>query len=420
MSILRKNIISLFILQGSNYVLPLITIPYLVRVLGPDNFGQLAFAQALIQYFVIATNYSFDLSATRATALARDNPHELSSLFSSVTIIKLSFMLLGFLFMALLVTIFPVFNYNWTLYSIAYLTVVGNALFPVWLYQGLERMRHITVITIISRSSMVIAIFLMVNDESDYVMSAAFLSGGMLLAGIIALAYIPKIVKIKLCWPGFNRLYMDIADGWHIFVAMLGGSMYNNSNVFILGLVANPAVVGYFAAADRLIKAAQGIIQPISQAAYPHIASLIQTSKDNALTFIGKLLRITSGGMLLISIIIFLFSAQFSNLLFGDKFNNSIDLIEIMSLMPFLIGLNTIFGAQLLVQFNLGRLLSLSIVLPTLIHITFLYFIAISWSANGVAFLMILTESFVLAIRIISLQCKHKQMLRHVLLARTQ
>lgn len=418
MSILRKNIVSLFILQGANYILPLITIPYLIRMLGPDNFGQLAFAQAFIQYLVITTNYSFDLSATRAVALARDDQHELSRLFSSVTIIKLSFMLLGYLFMMLLIAIFPVFNNDWALYSIVYLTVVGNALFPVWLYQGVERMRHIAAITIITRSLMVLAIFLFINDKSDIILAAAFLSGGMLLSGFIALIYVPQIVTIKLCWPGLNRLRKDISDGSHIFVAMLSGSLYNNSNIFILGLVASPAVVGYFAAADKLIKAVQGIIQPVSQAVYPHIAALISKSKENALTFIGKLLRITGASMLGISIILFIFSAPLSNLLFGEKFSSSIELIEIMAAVPFLIGLNTVFGAQFLVQFNLGRLLSISSILPALIHITVLYFIAISWGASGVAALMVFTETLVLAVRLVGLQCQHKQMLRHVLLAR--
>lgn len=418
MSILRKNIVSLFILQGANYILPLITIPYLIRMLGPGNFGQLAFAQAFIQYLVITTNYSFDLSATRAVALARDDQHELSRLFSSVTIIKLSFMLLGYLFMMLLIAIFPVFNNDWALYSIVYLTVVGNALFPVWLYQGVERMRHIAAITIITRSLMVLAIFLFINDKSDIILAAAFLSGGMLLSGFIALIYVPQIVTIKLCWPGLNRLRKDISDGSHIFAAMLSGSLYNNSNIFILGLVASPAVVGYFAAADKLIKAVQGIIQPVSQAVYPHIAALISKSKENALTFIGKLLRITGASMLGISIILFIFSAPLSNLLFGEKFSSSIELIEIMAAVPFLIGLNTVFGAQFLVQFNLGRLLSISSILPALIHITVLYFIAISWGASGVAALMVFTETIVLAVRLVGLQCQHKQMLRHVLLAR--
>jgi hypothetical protein len=90
-----------------------------------------------------------------------------------------------------------------------------------------------------------------------------------------------------------------------------------------------------------------------------------------------------------------------------------------MALVPFLIGLNNVFGAQFLVQFDLGRLLSFSIILPALVHVAVLYFIAKTWGAGGVALLMIFTETFVFGIRIVGLLGKHKPMLRHVLLART-
>jgi polysaccharide transporter, PST family len=93
---LRGNIASLFVLHGANYVLPLITVPYLVRVLGPENFGRIAFVQAFIQYFVVLTDYGFNLSATRAVALVRDDPAKLSSLFSAVMIVKAALMTIGF------------------------------------------------------------------------------------------------------------------------------------------------------------------------------------------------------------------------------------------------------------------------------------------------------------------------------------
>jgi PST family polysaccharide transporter len=327
-------------------------------------------------------------------------------------------MFLGFMLMTALVAIFPVFEHDWLLYCLMYLTVVGNVLFPVWLYQGLGHMRHIAAFTIIARSLMVIAVFVFVTNAADYALAAGLLSAGMLMAGLIALIFIPRLVKIRFCWPGFSRLMKDFLSGWHIFVAMMGGSVYNNSNIFILGLVASPAMVGYFAAADKLIKAVQGIIQPVSQAVYPYIATLIARSKDEALTFIGKLLRIIGGGMLGISIALFLLAAPITEVLFGVKFDQSIHLIELMALVPFLIGLNNVFGAQFLVQFDLGRLLSFSIILPALVHVAVLYFIATTWGASGVALLMIFTELFVLGIRVVGLLGKHKPMLWHVLLAR--
>lgn len=420
MSVLRKNIVSLFVLQGANYVLPLITIPYLVRVLGPENFGRIAFAQAFMQYFVVATNYSFNLSATRSVALARGDRDELSRLFSSVMAIKLGIMLLGFAVMAILVVSFSAFDHDWALYLSVYLMVAGNALFPVWFYQGLECMRHITVFTIAARALVVIAIFVFIRKSGDYVLAAALLSTGMLLAGLISLAYIPRIAEIQLRWPKLASLRKDFIDGWHIFVAMLGGSLYNNSSVFILGLVVSPAVVGYFAAADKLIKATQGLIEPISRAVFPYIAMLVAESRDEALTFIGKLLRVIGGGMLLVSIALLVFAAPISSLLFGGKFDDSIHLIQLMALVPFLIGLNNVFGAQFLVQFGFDRLLSLSIVIPAAIHIAALFFAAKLWGADGVAALLVFTETFVLVIRIVGLQLRHQGMLRHVLHARVQ
>ncbi|MEJ2630544.1 MAG: oligosaccharide flippase family protein [Acidihalobacter sp.] len=121
MSVLRKNIVSLFVLQGANYVLPLITVPYLVRVLGPENFGRIAFAQAFIQYFVVLTDYGFNLSATRAVALVRDDPAKLSSLFSAVMIVKAALMTIGFGAMLLIVWLVPSFAQDWPLYVLVYL-----------------------------------------------------------------------------------------------------------------------------------------------------------------------------------------------------------------------------------------------------------------------------------------------------------
>lgn len=419
MNKLRKNIFSLFILQGANYVLPLLAIPYLVRVLGPDNFGRIAFAQAFIQYFVIVTNYSFDLSATRSVALARHDAERLSRLFFSVMTIKSGVMIFGFGVMSLIVYTVPSFSNDWTLFAVVYALVAGNALFPVWFYQGLERMRHITAFTIAARFLLLICIFLFVRNSSDYVLAAGLLSSGMLLAGLISLIYIPRIADLRLRWPGLKHIQKDFTDGWHIFIAMLGGNLYNNSSVFFLGLLSSPAVVGYFAAADKLIKAVQGLVQPVSQAVFPHIATLITKSRAEALYFIGRLLRVVGLGMLGISIVTIFLAAPISNVLLGSKFSASIPLIQLMALIPFFVGVNNVFGAQFLVQFGFGRLLSLSIVIPAVVHIAALYFVVSRWSASGVAVLMTFTEMFVLLIRLAGLHGKHKAMLWDVLLTRS-
>jgi len=105
-----ENFFSLSSLQGVNYILPLIVLPYLIRVLGPEKIGLIAFAQSFVQYFVILTDYGFNLSATRQIALYRERKEQLHQIFTSVLAVKLILVIIGFFLMMLIVNIFPRFK----------------------------------------------------------------------------------------------------------------------------------------------------------------------------------------------------------------------------------------------------------------------------------------------------------------------
>ena len=412
---LRENIVSLFVLQGANYVLPLVIMPYLVRVLGPGNFGRLAFAQAFIQYFVVLTEYGFNLSATRTAVQLREDPAKLSRLFSAVMAVKLVMMCAGFAVMLLTVAFVPSFQHDYALFAAVYLGVLGSVLFPVWLFQGLERMRQISFLTITARLLVTAAIFVFVRKQDDFRIAAALQASGFLLAGIFSLFVIPRIVKLKLCLPTLREMRQVMSDGWHVFVATIGGSLYNSSNVVFLGLLVSPVIVGYYAAAEKLIKALQSAIAPISQAVYPHVAALLKRSRGEALHFLNRLLKLQGAGTLAISLVLFACAHPIALLLFGARYEPSGDLIWIMSVIPFIIGLNNILGAQVLVQFSLGRLLSYSIMLPALLHVSLLYPVVKLTGVAGVALLAVFTETFVLFIRIGGLARWHRDIVRGLL-----
>lgn len=411
---LKKNITALFILQGANYLLPLITIPYLVRVLGPENFGRIAFAQSFITYFVVLTDYGFNLSATRTVAQVRDDKEALSRLASAVMLVKGGLTFAGFAVMLGIVFAFPDWRADWTLFAWVYLMVVGSFLFPIWLFQGLERMYHITVFTLLARLMIVIATFALVHEATDYHLAAGLQAGTLVLAGIMVWIALPRIVTIRWQWPGLAELRRVMAEGWHVFVASFAGNAANSSNIFFLGLVSSPAIVGYFAAAEKLIRAVQGLIYPVSQAAYPHVTGLLKISRDKALQFIAKLTWVFALGAAASSLGLFILADQITWLLYGDGFQETAELIRALSIIPFLIALNNILGAQVLVQFGLSRLLSTSTMIPTLLHIALLYFVAAEFGAMGVAMIIVFTETLMLAVRITGLAAQQPEILKKI------
>ena len=149
---LIKNFSSLSLLQASNYLFPLITLPYLFRILGADKYGLMIFASAFVGYFGIITDYGFNLSIPREVSIHRDDKNKLSEILSSVLIIKASlFIICSAVFTAIVFAV-PKFYLDKDIYLLSFLTVFGQLLFPVWFFQGVEKMHFITLTSISVRS----------------------------------------------------------------------------------------------------------------------------------------------------------------------------------------------------------------------------------------------------------------------------
>lgn len=390
---LLNNMASLFVLQGSNYLLPLITIPYLVRVLGLDNFGRISFAQAFIQYFVVLADYGFNLSATREVAIRRNDSERLSSLFSAVMVIKTGFMVLGFILLLLVIALVPIFKRDWPLYIIVYLAAVfGNVVLPVWLFQGLERMRSMIVLTIFSRLVGVVLIFAYVRSSGEYLLAAGLQSGSLILAGVLACIIIPRIGRVHLVCPTFTELRSVLSDGWHVFLGTASVCLFTNSNVFLLGLITNPSSVGYFSAAEKLVRAVTGLTIPIAQAIYPHIAALASNSRDAAYVFIRRLIRLQGIFTLVLSLLLFLFAGQLVALLFGNQFKASIVLVKWMALLPFVIGLNNILGTQIMLNFGMQKTFSRILIVVGVFSIGLIIPMTLWFDAEGAAITVFVAE----------------------------
>lgn len=204
--LLFDNIGSLYLLQGVNYLIPMAVLPYLVRVLGMETYGLVAFAQSFAQYFNIFTDYGFNYSATRSVAQNREEVETISVLFCSVFLIKLFLTIFGlFILMYVLFTV-PRMRHDWDIYMFAYVAVIGNVLFPVWLFQGIQRMRYISIITGVTKVVSAILLFVLVHRPADGALAVIIQSAGMVLAGVIGLLVCLRTMRIDLQWPSWESL----------------------------------------------------------------------------------------------------------------------------------------------------------------------------------------------------------------------
>jgi PST family polysaccharide transporter len=353
---LLENMASLLVLQGANYLLPLITFPYLVRVLGPAKFGLLAFAQALVQYFVIITEYGFNLTATRDVAIRRDQPDQVAETFRTVLTIKFALMALSLAIMTAIVLSIPRFRGEAPVYFCTFLTVVGNVLFPVWLYQGLERMKYITVLTLGPKLLGAAAIFVLVHKEQDYLLAAAIQGSGGLLAGIVGLIMVRTLVPVgNFTLPSLSDIRATLRGGWSVFVSSFGVTLFGNSNIFILGLFASLETVGYFAVADKIVRATIGLSVPVSTAIYPRVSVLFAQSTERAIAFLRRVLLLGGMGFLVLSLALF-FGADLAARLATGHPNAEIGvLIRLMAILPFTIFVDNVFGVQTLLNLGLTQ-----------------------------------------------------------------
>lgn len=254
--LLMENFASLSAVQVLTYLFPLITTPYLTRTLGAERFGVAASAASFVGLFIYLTNYGFGISATRQISVYRNNLEKLSVVAGAVLFLKMALLFVGFSIMALIVATVPKLQHEAGLYFLMFGTVVGEMLYPLWLFQGLEKMKAISVLNAIGKALTFMLILLLISRPDDYLIYAVILSGVQTIIGISSLTVARKI-GIRFSFPSWAAALEQLREGWITFICSIAVSFYTQSRLFIFSLFAANNIVGYYAFADK----AAGIIQ---------------------------------------------------------------------------------------------------------------------------------------------------------------
>lgn len=394
---LLGNFLSLSGLQVFTYILPLITLPYLVRVLGVEKYGLVMFAQSFIVFFNILVDYGFNLSATREIAVNRDNKAKVTEIYSSVMTIKV--LLLGASFTILSSIVFSVekFTPDATLYLLTFLMVVGQALFPIWYFQGMERMKYITIINILSRVFFTVAIFVFVNNEGDYVLVPVLNGLGACIGSFYALWLIRISFQQRFEFQSLKNITLHFKDSTQFFLSRVAVSIYTSANTFVLGIFTDNTMVGYYSIAEKLYQAMQSLYSPINQTLYPYVAK-----EKNIMLFRKIFYSVVSINIIGFVFLVF-FGESILSLLFTQKVGGeSISVFYIFLIVNFITVPSILLGYPFLAALGFAKHVNYSVIAGSMVHLIGLVLLVSSnlVTVFNVAFMVVVTESIVFIYRL--------------------
>lgn len=340
-TVLLTNFGYLSALQIAGYIFPIITLPYLARVIGVDSFGKIAFASAIMVWFQTVADWGFNFTATRDVAQNRDDKEKVSEIFSNVLWARCLLMVFSFLLLVIALLLVPKFRENQTIILITFLIVPGHIMFPDWFFQAMERMKYITILNVLSKLFFTIAVFVFIKEKSDFILQPLFTSLGFILSGTIAMYFILGRWKIKLLPPSPKAIFSTIKGSTDVFINNIMPNLYNSFSVVLLGFFGGSVSNGKLDAGGKFMGISQQFMNVISRTFFPFLSRRID--KHNMYVKINLYLSVV------FSAVLFLFAPLLIKLFFTAEFYDAIPVLRIMSFSIIFLSLSNIYGTNYMI-----------------------------------------------------------------------
>jgi polysaccharide transporter, PST family len=334
-----QNALGLYTIQFAGYVIPLVTLPYLARVLRAEGFGLLLFAQSFALWASITFEYGFNLSATREVAQNRGKKEVQAEIASRVLGAKL-ILLLGFALIAF-VSAFAVRNFRQHPGYLAWaiLQALAFGLSPFWYFQGTERMVGAVIVEFFARAAAAGSIFLVVRAPEDGWKALASLAAAGSAIVVIQTVWMYREVGFRL--PSWGGSVEALRSGWHMFLFRGAYNIYGTANAFILGLFVPSVEVGYFGGAERIAKAVQGLTLPFTQAFYPHMSRMASHDSRKASRLVRWSVPLAGIAGLALAGVLATFASRAVSLILGPHYEASVRVLYVFALILPLNALNS-------------------------------------------------------------------------------
>lgn len=342
-----KNGFWLFVLQVFNTVVPLVTLPFITRVLGTTNYGIFSIALNWITYFQVIVEYGFGFTGARKVSIQGDQ--DIQPLFTRIISARLFLLLLSYIIMNITSFITGVSFERYVCMNILFLVIIGIAFQLTWLFQGKQDMKFITIVNAISRTISVVLVFLLVRDSTNLYLYCFCYSATFILSAIIGIILANKRygLKIRLC--KIQDAIIEIKDGWYLFISQTMSKIISAVGTTVLGVVATESAIGIYSAIYKLPYIMILFFTPISQALYPHISVRFADSFKFGTNTMRKAAKFVLPIFALGAIIICVFRVLIIKIAFGAEYlEYELVTIPLMTWMLLSVA-NNFLGVQFLV-----------------------------------------------------------------------
>ena len=279
MASLKANVVFNYINTITGMIIPVITFPYVSRILLPDGIGIVNFQNSIISYIVLFTSLGIPLYAVKEIAKCRDNIELRNKTTIEIALLSFILCLIGYVIVFLLGLYVPQLNTNLSLFYILSLSIIFTCLGVQWFYQGIEDFKFITIRALIVRVIVAISLFIFVKDKNDLLIYGAITVGTTVGNNFINFFHLRKFIPISSLSKYKLNIQKHIKPALHIFVLNLIISIYVNLNTIMLGFMDGDYAVGLYTAGNKIPHIILSLVTSMGVVLLPRCSNLVAANR---------------------------------------------------------------------------------------------------------------------------------------------
>ncbi len=396
-----QNGLWLYVLQFVNTVLPMLTIPYVTRMLGAEQYGYYSLALNWTTYLHVIVTYGFDMVGSRFVAQNKDDSEKIKYYVSSVVSAKLLLTLLSAFILTFLLILGDFSKIQCICTILLFGSVVGESFKQTWLFQGMQTMKNITIISSLARIISTICIFFLVHEDGLFIYCILYSISG-LFVGVVGILISRYKLGIRFVRVPPSLVMQRLKEGFLIFTTNVMSKVFTGFGITVLGIVGNATQIGIYSAIYKIPSILVSCFAPISQALYPSICLKYQKDYKKAKELALKIGAFVVCAFMVGSIVILIVKEWVVGVAFGIEYQE-----HSMLLIPFMIWLcisiaNNFLGTQILIASGHSALYSRAFTTGMISLVCLTVCMGYTYQMYGIAYAQVISEAVLLCANIIA------------------